>query len=351
MEEKIIEKILAHMFLGEDKVDSKLVKNLSEQSYNNLLLAIIPNLKNIPKSKTASGDEGRVYFLDEDFVVKRYVGSYLSRYNPVDRFGVYAFDKYCSEMKEFWEKGLSVNRYYANVTINQGSDSGLYILQERAKGKILFEENTLEKTFSLLKDFCTKEEFNLALKERKGELYETIVRIFLDNFYETDKALGNVSDSVLENLILSDQDLLNDSRFAYPDIKSDNIIFDGKRYTIIDTAFLSNAHTHSSDEEEYNKIMVMRDMISLFKDNLFAYNFIDTNKALDAKKLKLSDFEMENKLITAKAVKRYVAAVNDLVSPIFRETRVYDIDACKQMLSPVVSKEDLNDILNQLQRG
>lgn len=350
MEQKLKEKILNGMFLGGESVPKACLNNLTQQDFDELLLDIIFNLRKYPHLKKASGDEGTVYFLDDNFVVKKYNSSIYFRFNPVDRFGVSAFDKYFSEMQRFYESGLSVNKYYSHITINKGENLGLYVLQERVKGKTLFEEKCLSQLFYKVEDICTRQEFKTALNEQKGELYNLVVEYFINNFYETNKALNNVSDDELTRFILSDYNILNDGQFALLDTQASNVMFDNERLTIIDPALLSEKIVKTADSQRFNKIMVVRDMIMLFKNNIFAYTFLHCNKLIGKGKLAYDNFVKENMLVTAKAIKRYVAATNDLIKPIFSSDRVYDFYACKGIVDPIVSENNAQEILNMLQK-
>lgn len=325
------------------------IKSFSQDDFFELLISIIPSLKNI--NNTKKGSEGKVYFVDKNFVVKKYGPSYMEYFTKKKLQELSPFEDYFYQMQDFWEKGLSVNKFYSYAIIPKGENSGLYVLQERVKGKNLFEERCLEQMFGKLPFECSKEEFNRALISKDGEIYYAIIDAFLKSVYDTNLTLLGMPDEVVSNFVLSDLDIRNEGRYAFPDVQASNIIMSDKNLTHIDMALLyGKLGRRNKDEVEDNKVMVMRDVTDIFRENLYAYLLISITAGLDPVKAKINDFEQENKRVTAKALSKYIDITNDLIAPMFKKKNTSDFEALSGNVSPVVNKEDKKLILDKIER-
>lgn len=195
----------------------------NQKKYNKLLQELIPNLD---KYSYLSGTEGNVYFVHDDYVVKEY-------YNSL--FSIEFFNEYCKEIQSFEEQGLSVPKIYAwdNITTKSGRRI-FYILEERVKGKTLFNE--MSEIYPKVQHLCSTDEFNNTIFNcnQNPKLFAEIVIAYLSDINDTAKNLLNMEENKLTAFINTLYHLYTDSKNSYPDIHENNIIFDGKSLTIID---------------------------------------------------------------------------------------------------------------------
>lgn len=312
---------------------------MSQQKYDEMLASLIPNLNQFSFKR---GGEGRVYFVDENFVVKRY--------SPKTKSIDGSFEKYCKEMQNFYELGLSVPRIYSYANISDMSSPfcGLYFLEERVKGRELFFNGEIERAYEICKHFCSKKEFVEAVKSKKGELFELIVYTYLNDFYSTNSSLENVKIDVVENLILSDFDMLESGKYSLPDVQPFNIFFDGKNLTLIDNLYLETPRKHQKSDEPYNKERVLRDVADIFRPNATIFEYVKNNLKVAGSERILTLLE-KNRAACGRLLKTFVRKTNNLLSPKFTSSLYFD--SFKDAITNAAGEKDAKDILSEVQRN
>lgn len=309
--------------------------NNSNFNTNKYLKSIIPHLDEF---SFLCGTEGKVYFIDDKFVVKTY-------FEPFVKLDV--FDSFCKEIKGFSEKGYSVPQIYAweSVFSEDKSKFCAYILEERVKGKVLFNLDN-SSLYEACKSFCTKEEFDLALADRKNnpELAGLISKEHILEFLETNRALNALSDSEVEKFISSIYGLAMDSRFSFPDVQATNVMFDKNKLTIIDNAYLG--HAISWCKEDYVKTLVLRDMFLLFLYNEHV-NWMPKFKCANSSELE--SLKKANREECFLAMRRFVRKTNEMYNP--QITDSYDYDACKNVAYEVFDNKQADEICSEIYRG
>ncbi len=314
---------------------NKLVNSLNdfrESQYNEALLMLIPNLKRFTNK---SGGEGTVYFIDEDFVVKEFA---LFEKDKTD------FQNYLKEFGHFSELGYLLPKIYSSVFVPNEEDLlNCYVLEERIKGKELFEDRILCDSYNLCKDFCSKFEFNVAINNGYGLLFEKIVETYLRAFIDTNEKLAEINDSNLENFILSDYYMNKQQLYSMVDLKSDNVIFDGKKLTHIDLAFSTKAEEYSDNEY---KIIALTDILKLFKDNKRAYTFVNNEAARVNNLVRLNE---ENRKLSAKVVSKFVGKTNKLLSPAIKNK--YDYTEILRELKDLLEMEDVKKVIENIEKS
>ncbi len=304
----------------------------SQAEYQQALLSLIPVLNRFGSKK---GGEGIVYFVDDNFVVKRYT---------IDISSFDAFDKYCKEVSKFASRGYSLPKIYAwtsYIDKNTG-DENFYLLEEKINGKELYHDSILFKTYRLCKDFCSIDEFNRAINLKSGPLFEKILITYMNRFIETNNQLAELDDAEIEKFILSDYNIIKEQRYSLNDVKADNVIFDGKKLTMIDVAY---EETPIELTEEESKITVFQDIMTLFIENKRAYNYIKYNAGAISSVLKLKD---ENMKASASAFGKFVRKTNKLLSPVF--TDKWDYTEFKSFLQSSFCEEDAKKIIDEIQK-
>ena len=292
------------------------MNDFQQKIYNNLLLSIVFNLKDF---KRKSGQEGTVYFIDDNFVVKEIFGEQIGFFTYDN------FENYCKELIEFNKQGAPIPKIYSwtmlpkNMFEPQGglNFDRYYILEERVKGKELFASYLLG-TFEDCKDFCSKEEFNSAILTKEGTLYKKIVENYLKYFLKTNQQLESLPINVIENFILSDYLMMKNQKFGANDMHNSNVMFDGSKLTMIDNSFVENFFASFSDEKL--RTIVMQDMLRILSENekgLFC-------GAIHQKKwASINPLYLEHKKILSAVVQKFIKTTNAVLQPVFQDDIEY----------------------------
>ena len=300
---------------------------------NKYLQEIIPSLN---KFNFLSGTEGKVYFIDDDFVVKTY-------FEPIESLEI--FEAYFKEIQSFAEKGYSVPKIFSWTFVPSvsGERFYIYVLQERVKGKNLFDFN-LSEIHEKYKNFNTKDDFDLMVKNRNDESFGLYIREFILNCLSTNQGLLYLSDLELEKFISTDFNIGVESRFSMPDVQAGNVLFDGERLRIIDNGFLG--YDKGFDSENSVKANLMRDMFLLFYNNE-SVNWLPKFKCAYSEEIKnLKERNLEASFL---AMRRFVRKVNQMYRPVL--TNVYDYDACKLIADEIFDEKLSREICLEIQRG
>lgn len=216
--------------------------------YNVLLHGAILKMNRL---KCIVGSEGAAYF-DGELVLKNlYEG-----HNVHSEHDSYLFDGYCNEMKSFYEQNYPVPQIYAwyereQMKLMQDKKHSVpqpvsvhdyFILEERVKGRPLFEGYIHERYDSLGEGRCSKKKFNeisyfvndgLSIADRA--LAKDIVMDFINSFVEVNEIIESVSPKEMENFVLGAYNMYMNGKFSYPDMFPSNIFLtEGGKFKIID---------------------------------------------------------------------------------------------------------------------
>ncbi len=225
--------------------------------FSKILTSALPNLK---KYSYLAGSEGRVYFVDDNFVIKEFVERKNAKY----------FDAFCEELKGFAEKGYSVPMIYAwckDYKHPNFDQPKMYILEERVRGSVLFQRD-MTKIFDRCKAICDEASFVSVMKNKKSnpELFSLILREYLRIFLETNKSLLELPESEIEKFVNSYYQMQIQGRYSLVDAHAKNVMFDGKTLTHIDNGFLEE-ELESGRNVESIVSLLLRDMVSIFYEN------------------------------------------------------------------------------------
>lgn len=305
---------------------------ITNHDYDKAIESLIPTLDNF---SYLQGSEGRVYFIDDNFVIKSY-------FQPES--DLQSFEEYFKEIKSFSESGLAVPKVYSWTAIQRNHGKfKLYVLEERVKGSTLFDRK-LSSVFSRCKDFCSENEFELAIGKwgNNKELFGMIVREFIKSYIERNENLFLMSDENLENFIRSDYEIGMKSRYSFPDVQSENVIFDDEKLTIIDCAYLQTPMQH---DEQTIKTMLIRDMVSLFhyNESIQECSAFVCGISPELKKLKIA-----NRDICFEAMRRFVRKTNEMYQP--KINNKFDFDVCQMVANQILGKKLADEISSEIQR-
>ena len=309
-----------------------------QEIYDAMLLSVVFDLDKYPKK---SGQEGTAYFVGDDFVVKELLGDQESFFNFKN------FEKYCKELQSFHANGLAVPDIYAWMmlpkTMFQNSKfDRYYILQERVKGRGMFDKS-ISSTYDDCKDFCSRSEFNEALLSQKGELYKKIVLTFLENSLKMNEQLAELPESVVENFILSDYQMMKNEEYGAVDMHSGNVLFDGEKITVIDNGFMENFFANYNDMKV--RQIVMKDMLRLLSGNLnsLAFGAMVKKKVPEAKSI-----YKKQGVVCTKVIKRFVGSTNRILNPVFHDDMEYA--NATDFIKSVLYGSDRQEVLDMIQK-
>ena len=98
-----------------NRFEKSFIENLSDADKQYLLLSSIPLLSGF---KSRAGNEGRVYFVSKDVIVKKY-------FSKIDNPDVLenVFNKYCEECDYFHMKGYNIPKIYTWTLFVRGTCS------------------------------------------------------------------------------------------------------------------------------------------------------------------------------------------------------------------------------------
>ncbi len=304
-------------------------------NYNDVLKKLIPNLD---RYSFLCGTEGKVYFVGGDFVVKTY-------FEPVEDLAM--FNEFCKEIKSFGDAGYAVPRIYswASVPCKTGKNFETFILEEKIKGKTLFDLD-VSRLYDVCKKFCTREEFEFATASKKNnpELLGLVMREHIAEYLATNNALNLLPDAELERFISTDYELGINSRFSGPDVQAGNVMFDGKSLTVIDNAYLGR--DKGEEKPESVKATLIRDMFLLFYYNE-SVNWMPWFRCTISSEL--NKMKTENMETCFTAMRRFVRKANQMYNPVL--TNVYDYEACKMVAYEVFEKKLADEICSEVQKG
>ena len=300
---------------------------------NEYLRALIPNLD---RYSFLCGTEGKVYFVDDDFVVKTY-------FEPLKNADV--FQAYFNEIKSFWDSGLAVPKIYSwDMIPCEDGKFRAFILEERIKGKPLFDLD-VTRLYEVCKKFCSTKEFDAAVENRKNnpELLGLILREHILDFLNTNKALNQLPETEVEKFVSTAYNLGKGARFSWPDIQAGNVMFDKEKLTVIDNAYLG--HNVGEYSDDYVKTHVLRDMFLLFYYNENV-NWTPKFKCGVTNELKRLKAENEDECFLA--MRRFVKKANEMYQPVIKNA--YDYDACKNVAYEIFEKKKADEICGEIQK-
>jgi len=320
--------------MNKNKVE--LIRDKSKQlnNHDKKLLSLISVLDDF---SYLQGTEGKVFFVDDNFVVKHYFSK---------EEDAVMFNKFCKEIKMFSDMGYSVPKIYSWAAFSDDrGETNLYILEERVKGTILFESD-MSSIYERCKDFCLKQEFDSCLNDGQHfqELFSQIVREYIKAFIVTNENLLNIPESEVEKFIASEHGMFTNSHYSIPDVQASNIMFDGGKLTIIDNGFLSNGLFFKDTPEQINA-MVLRDMFFMFYENgsvreKEAYSPIYSQE-IEKLKQKNGELCFEN-------MRRFVKKAKSMLG--YNRLGEYDYDACLSISREVLSEKLADELCKEIEK-
>lgn len=327
--------------------------------YDLLLENIIDKLDKYPCKK---GGEGTAYFVDGNFVVKKYD-------IDVDRYVNGLFDGYCKEMQRFNENGIRVPKIYtwAKIPRENKSQSELissvktdfynsqandyYILEEYISDRQLFY-NSLGSCYNLFKHICPKDEFNYALKapESNYELYHEIVKGYVNDFALMNEYLTEVPIEQIDEFLYNSYVMFLDGKYSMPDLYSGNIMINSKNFSLIDNKVKVIGEIGQMTRKEANSAM-FSGIINMFHFNNFVTNSSSfyVIKYQDQNIASILNQNRDRITISCKsALIRMLKRMNEVCGhPVVNKNLEYNVNY--SMLEHMLSTDDADEIYSTIE--
>lgn len=289
-------------------------------------------LQNLEKYSYLSGTEGKAYFVSDEFVVKEY-SSYNYRMNEKN------FDLYCSEIQNFAELGFNVPKIYAWTKFtNAFHQERFYILEERAKGKHLFNE--IFDMYPKVKNKMSITDFDNAMTnhQKNPENYTKILLEYLKDINERASQIANMPDENVEKFIWSLYQLSLNGHYSFIDPVENNLMFDGEKLTIIDQGFVFEPSV--ANNEDNAKEQTISNVIS-YLYTLISIQFLSAlDIKLKPKVQKIKNLIEKNKYdIALKFTKKVKTVLN-----------FEDYDNVHKSLKRLLNEKQIHSIIEELQK-
>lgn len=215
-----------------------------QEEADELLQSVIPYLKNF---SYLSGGEGVVYFIDDNFVVKKYFQKFTN-----SRYAQQCLINHCAEVNRLNFQGYPLPKIYS-IALPDENNKSVYILEERAKGKSLFP---------IIKFSQITEQIE---RKKKARLQFELISKFESDYLKVNEQMEALPDSEIEKFILTDYLMTKNFVYGGPDVVSSNVIFDGKHLSHIDSYFSTKKERGEISDTPSED--VMKDMLGLMFHN------------------------------------------------------------------------------------
>ncbi len=308
--------------------------NKSSQKPINYDLALSKLIPQLNRLSYLRGSEGKVYFVDDKFVVKEYLSH---DEDPL------MFNLFCRELREFGEKGHNVPKVYAWKTVSKPHEGNtFYVLRERINGQLL-RAPSIEQLFGQFKGVCSKRKFDLAVNNPDSnlELREQIEIAFIKNFLQINNLLVGVSDNKLEKMILSDYQMSMQSRYSMVDFQAQNVMYDKRGFQFIDNAFVGVEMEPASEDESIKR--TISDMFLLFSEGIYLKQVI---KASPVKSDKIHNLMQQNEQACFEAMIRLVPETTRLLgsNKLHKYTHATCVSLVNKLFDPQKAKQISDEI-------
>ncbi len=245
------------------RFNSSYIESLSEEERQHLLMASIPMLQDFPSK---AGNEGRVFYVSNDVIVKKY-------FSKIDRPEVLtgAFDNYCKECEAFVSNGYKIPKIYDWSMFSRPDHSGFdyYLLEERVPGRELFFSNILKMYEQEFKDHIDKDGYAKLVEnpESDPKLYEKVLKAYIHDFIEMNERIESMSDSELENFLQGVYGMFVECQYAIPDVHARNVLFHQGKLNLIDLYLEHDREAFQAMRATPAENLLLARMVALFNFN------------------------------------------------------------------------------------
>lgn len=245
--------------------------DLSKEECDKILLKLVPHLDSF---KAEKGTEGTAYFIGDKYVVKKYNNE--KKWEVLEDI----FEQYCSETREFAEKGYCIPKIYAWLKVPRKHsifqskrswyydyDYDYYILEDKAEGRELFFKN-LESVYFMFKDEYSRKKYNAILGAPNEHLldFSHVIKTYISDFVRINHFFESMSDGMLENFVESIYFMFLNGKYSAPDVHSKNVITDFKDVKIIDNYMARRRENYNFADIEVEQFVIEK-LIMMFRLN------------------------------------------------------------------------------------
>ena len=279
---------------------SSYIENLSAEERQHLLMSAIPML---PDFQTKAGNEGQIFYVSKDVIVKRY-------FSKIDKPEVLCglFNKYCDECEEFWQKGYKIPRIYAWTMVSKPDHTGFdyYLLEEQVPGRELFFSNIMKMYEQEFKDHLSKDEFVTAVNnsEENSKLYEKILNSYVHDFLEMNERIESMPDAELERFLENIYKMFVECEYAIPDVHARNVLYHQGKLNLIDLYLEHDRDGYSAMKMTPAENLLLARIVALFNYN----GELKKLKSNDSKLMYINDDIDFNGILCTEAMKKIIRA-------------------------------------------
>ena len=303
-----------------------------QEDADEFLQRIIPSLSGFSH---LSGGEGTVYFIDENFVVKKYfkdvTRSTLDQRNLI---------LHCCEVNKLNMRGLAVPRIYS-IELPTNDRPNTYLLEERVKGSCLFSIDGIEPLVEKIS------------RKKVARLQRELISAFKTNYLTVNEQLEALPESEIERFILTDYFMTRDFKYGVPDVIGSNVLFDGNTLTHIDSYFAKSDSSYT-DENGEAKVSdtpaesTLKDMLDLMYHNGYAQGVL---MKLCGEYPGVKNMVKQNRRLVRENMKHFISKSNNLISPKFSGNYLqlmYEFMTSK--ISETLNGEEIDDITKMIEK-
>lgn len=243
--------------------------NCNIKNYQQILIEQIPYLKT---KNHLCGGEGIAYFVDENFVIKKYIDD-IEKHEFENQF-----ELFCKEWQKYANLGFSIPKLYAwakvlNYNYYSGKEKNkynYYVLQERVKGRELFYGDLID-IYSTLKIDLPFDKYKQLINTPNinVDLFEHIVKTYLNYIIENNLSLANMSESELNNFIEQTYKIYMFAKYCKPDLHPSNVLIDKEKLTLIDPEIILENIKFKGKSEKMLNDMFLCEILNLFECNFY----------------------------------------------------------------------------------
>lgn len=258
-------------------INGKIIDAFSAEEKQQVLLSFIPML---PRFVRKNGNEGEVFFVSDDLIIKKYFAN-------IDSFSVlqFIFNKYCEECEYFYSKGYNIPKIYTWTVLSRPDHSGFdyYLLEERVPGRELFISNISRISTRFSGALDDKQFNNLLINPQQNmPLYNEILNSYVYDFLTMNEKIESMSETNLERFLISVHNMFAECRYAIPDVHARNVLYHEDNLQLIDLYLERDMDGYLYSSYTPPELLLLSRIVALFN-----YNG-------DVKKFKMNDSKFKN---------------------------------------------------------
>ena len=244
-------------------ISAKKIEKMSELKRLEFIHNTIKYLDSLPQKR---GQEGCVYFLNDELVLKKY--DTKKNYDVMEC----VFDAYCEESIKFTNGGYKVPRIFAWMKVPKdivvdGRKFDFYVLEERVPGKDMFI-GKLDDIYEYVNSQYSLADFNyiISYPDKFISEYKAIVKRYIQRYVEMNQIVDKLSYSELKRFIETIRVLHADGKYNVPDVHVKNVVLAPSSLYLIDNYMCNKSALYYVNKLDSFEFLVSR-IIVLFRQN------------------------------------------------------------------------------------